>query len=204
MLYFKQFKMAALNLQYLLFLRRRLIIYYLFQRRKKNRQAKFAKRRLWVRRLYEERSFKGEYELLVRDLKLYDHEVFFKYFRMTPKTFEKILNFIALFITKKTTVMRAPICAEERLAITLRYLATGDAHTTIGASYRVSPTTVGRIIHETCKVIWIELNKNGFLKVPTTTHEWRQIANDFEKRWNFPNCSRCDRWKACGHVCTSW
>ena len=93
--------MAALNLQYLLLLRRRLIIYYLFQRRKKNRQAKFAKRRFWVRRLNEERSFKGEYELLVRDPKLYDRETFFKYFRMTPRTFEKLLNFIAPFITKK-------------------------------------------------------------------------------------------------------
>ena len=39
--------------------------------------------------------------------------------------------------------MREAISAKQRLAITLRYLTTGDAHSTIAASYMMSPTTVG-------------------------------------------------------------
>ena len=48
----------------------------------------------------------------------------------------------------KTTKMRKPIS----VGVTLRYLATGDAHFTIAASYRMSPTSVERIVKETCVV----------------------------------------------------
>ena len=50
--------------------------------------------------------------------------------------------------------MREPISVGQRLCVTLRYLVTGDAHVTIAASYRMRPTTVGRIVKETCAVIW--------------------------------------------------
>ena len=46
-------------------------------------------------------------------------------------------------------MMRDLITPSERLALTLRYLTTWDAQVTIGASYRISPTTTGRIIQET-------------------------------------------------------
>ena len=89
--------------------------------------------------------------------------------------------------TKQWTKMCDPISAEQRLAITLRYLTTGDAHATIGASYRISPTKVGRIIRETCLAIWNRLIEKGYLHVPTTEKAWQNIANGFEKRWNFPH-----------------
>ena len=56
---------------------------------------------------------------------------FFKYFRISPSTFEKLLRIVAPDITKTETKMCVPICAQERLAIAIRYLATGDAHTTM-------------------------------------------------------------------------
>ena len=83
--------------------------------------------------------------------------------------------------------MREAICPGDRLAITLRYLTTGAAHTTIASSYRVSPTTVGRIIFETCGVLWDQLFEHGYLKAPSNIAEWKKIANDFEQKWNFPN-----------------
>ena len=57
---------------------------------------------------------------------------------------------------------------------------------TIGASYRVSPTTVGRFVSETCHAIWNRLVEKGYLDVPTTEKAWQDIANGFEKRCNFP------------------
>ncbi len=77
---------------------------------------------------------------------------------------------------------------EERLAVTLRHLATGDSHSTIAMSYRMIPTTVGRIIMETCRTIWSILIKSGFLKAPSTQKEWKEMAQKFETKWNFPNC----------------
>ena len=49
--------------------------------------------------------------------------------------------------------MREPISVGQKLCVTLRYLVTGDAHVTIAASYRMSPTTVKRIMKAICVVI---------------------------------------------------
>ena len=64
----------------------------------------------------------------------------------------------------------------------------GDAQITIGSSYRISPSSIGRIISETTEVIWNVLLEKGFLKVPSTTDDWKIIASDFERQWNFPHC----------------
>ncbi|XP_046860890.1 uncharacterized protein LOC124454126 [Xenia sp. Carnegie-2017] len=83
--------------------------------------------------------------------------------------------------------MREPIGPDQRLAVTLRYLTTGDAYSTIGANYRMSATTVGRIIDETCNSIWNRLKEAGYIDTPSGVEVWRKIANEFEARWNFPN-----------------
>ena len=140
-----------------------------------------------MRKVYEERKTKGEFNVLVRELMLADHEYFFRLFRMSPSTFELLLSWVAILIKKESTRMRQAIPPDERLCVTLRYLVTGDARTTIAASYLISPTTVGRIIEETCSVLWHMLLEQGYLHVPRDINNWRKIAMDFEQRWNFPH-----------------
>ena len=84
--------------------------------------------------------------------------------------------------------MREPIGPRERPCVCLRYLVTGDAQITIATSYRMSPAVVGRIINETCEVLWKTLIERGVLKQPCTQEEWRTIASEFETYWNFPHC----------------
>ena len=150
-------------------------------------QRRRRKRRFWVRQLYLERKRKGEYHTLVQEAKLFDHEVFFKMFRMLPYKFEELLRYVAPSITKHSK--REAIGPGERLSVTLRYLVTGDSYNTIAASYRMSDVTVGRIVRETCKVIFDQLLLNGYLKCPKNPNEWRQTALGFENQWNFPNCT---------------
>ena len=50
-----------------------------------NKSQNKYKKRYWIRKLYLDRKQKGEYNILVKDLKLFDHELFFCYFRMSPK-----------------------------------------------------------------------------------------------------------------------
>ena len=145
-----------------------------------------AKKRCWVRKIYKERKEKGEFHLLIKDMKLFDHQYFFQHFRMTPSRFEELLGYIAPSLLKDAQ-KREPIGAAERLCVTLRFLVTGDAQTTIAASYRMSNTSVGRIIKETCNALWTVLLEKGFLNCPHET-EWSKIAEHFESRWNFPNC----------------
>jgi len=48
---------------------------------------------------------------------------FFTAYRMTPGTFDKLLDKIQPFIKKITTRLKKPISSAERLAVTLRQVA---------------------------------------------------------------------------------
>lgn len=90
-----------------------------------------------------------------------------KYFlRMDNNCFDYLLNLIKPYITKKDTVMRQAISAEERLLVTLRYLATGRSMEDLKFSAIISPQALGKIIPETCKYIYLVL-KEEYLKVST-------------------------------------
>ncbi|XP_028417192.1 protein ANTAGONIST OF LIKE HETEROCHROMATIN PROTEIN 1-like [Dendronephthya gigantea] len=106
---------------------------------------------------------------------------------MTPQKYEELLTMVAPYITKSSR-KREAIGPSERLSVTLRYLATGDAQQTIGLSYRISPTTIGRIVLETCKVLWDVLCSKGYVRAPDSIDKWRTISREFELIWNFPNC----------------
>ena len=69
-----------------------------------------------MRTLFEERNQKGEYQLLIRDLRSHDHEMFFRYLRMFPETFEILLKLVEPDIMKTTTKMREPNGPDQRLA----------------------------------------------------------------------------------------
>lgn len=58
--------------------------------------------------------------------------------------------------------------------------------TSISYAFRVGHNTVSKIVFETCDAIWDALKDSVFLK--PTEDNWRRIANEFEEKWNFPNC----------------
>ena len=64
----------------------------------------------------------------------------------------------------------------------MRYLATGDAFSTISMSYRIGEMTVSKIVVETTNAIWKVMMEKDFLLVPMNSQEWQQISNGLEKR----------------------
>ena len=86
---------------------------------------------------------------------------------MTPTKFEELLRMVAPSLTKESLI-RDTISAEERHCVTPRHVVTADSQTVISMNYRMSPTTVERIIKETCGVIWDTLFLKGYLKAPTS------------------------------------
>jgi len=66
------------------------------------------------------------------------------------------------------------------------YLATGDGLHSISLNYRIGRSTVTLIIKETCEAIWDSLSSEELFT--PSENGWREIAHEFEKRWNFPNC----------------
>ena len=104
--------MAAVN-------RRRLLLLLLLQRRCQRRRRE--QKRIWVRKIFRSRRKQGEYHALIAEMKLRDHESFYKYFHMTPQTFSHLLSRVGPYIKRQDTRLREAIPPDERLAITLRY-----------------------------------------------------------------------------------
>ena len=57
-------------------------------------------------------------------------------------------------ITKQTTMMRAPISPEEKLAITMRFLAAGESYESLMFPFRVHKSTISRFIPVVCQAIF--------------------------------------------------
>ncbi|RVE47831.1 hypothetical protein evm_007586 [Chilo suppressalis] len=106
---------------------------------------------------------------------------------MNEETYVKLLTLVTPLIEKQETVMRNAISAHERLTATLRFLATGRSYQCLKFSTIISPQALGRIIPETCAAIY-EVLKKDFIPFPDTSAKWKQIAEHFEERWNFPHC----------------
>lgn len=73
---------------------------------------------------------------------------------MSPDRFDVFLSLVKPLIEKKDTNFRKAISAQEKLAITLRFLATGDSQQSINFSFKVGKATVNKIVSENCKVIY--------------------------------------------------
>ena len=71
------------------------------------------------------------------------------------------------------------------LLVPHRFLATGDAMTTIAYNFRIGVSTARLIILDVCTALWDAL-ASIHMPVPSKV-EWQTIA-DFFVRWNFPNC----------------
>ena len=108
--------------------------------------------------------------------------------RMSPEQFTEILNAIEPDICKQSTKMGGePISPAERLALTLRFLATGESFRSLHFQFRISRPAISYIVTEVCEAIWKRLG-TSYLKVPLSEQEWLEIAKQFEGKWNFPNC----------------
>ena len=140
-----------------------------------------------MRAIFQNWAIRGEYHSLVNEMRLVDHQSFYRYFHMSPDRLSHLLALVGPALTRKTTNFRAPISPGERLAITLRYLVTGDSMQTISFNYRVGHSTVCGIIDSTCDSLWNVLAPE-YIKRPTTQEEWKLITDDFEQIWNLPHC----------------
>ncbi|KAK7162507.1 hypothetical protein R3I93_006733 [Phoxinus phoxinus] len=105
---------------------------------------------------------------------------------MSVGQFEELLQTVAPHLTRQATNFREPIDPEQRLAVCLRFLSTGDSFTTIAASFRLGISTVSTIVKETCDVLW-ETLKDTYMPVPNE-ELWKTTALRFSEKWNIPNC----------------
>ena len=102
---------------------------------------------------------------------------------MSSWRFDSLLRLVGPLIIKQTTKLREPISAEERLSVTLRYLASMDSQIFLSFSYRIGRSTLSSILKETCDTIYEALAPD-FLRPPFSVEDWMKSAKDFETIWS--------------------
>ena len=173
---------------------------YAYLKYKQSKKVVKRRRRYWVHPILTKRSTLGAWNTCMTDMRNLYPEKHRQAFRMDVEHFQEVLSLVKDRITKNDTLFRKAIVPEQRLAVTLYYLSTGDSFSTIALLFRLGASTVRSIIFETCSAIWDEM-KGQYLKTPDTEGEWRAVARDFEQTWNFPHCLGAIDGKHCSIQC---
>lgn len=151
------------------------------------KKRKFAKKRsVWVKPWLLRRPQYGQYEKLLAELHKEDLKGFKNFLRVTPELFHELVQRLSPRLEKEDTFMRKALEPGIRLAITLRYMATGDSYKSLQFGFRVAHNTICKIIPETCEAIISEY-LDEVMSCPKTPNEWNKIASEFGARWNFHN-----------------
>lgn len=124
--------------------------------------AKPTKRSCWVDELHLTREREGLYAKLNN---MRSNPAKFKNFvRMSSALFDALVERVTPFIGKKDTNFRKAIAPAERVAVTVRYLASGSSMVSLSYSFRMSKAVISSIIPATCSAI-VEVLKDEYMKV---------------------------------------
>lgn len=128
----------------------------------KRRRNRLLQKRIWSRRWLQRREFENTAINFVHNLRREGTEEFKRYFRMTVEEFDILLEKVTPAIQKRDTQMRKSITPEVRLAICLRYLASGDSFRSLMLLFKVAHNTISGIVSTTCQAIYLALADDYF------------------------------------------
>lgn len=125
------------------------------------------------------REQRGPFNTIFQELALglEDSSGFAEYTRMPHHKFIELLSIICPSIQKKDTPMRMSIPPGERLALTLRYLATGESFQS-SFQFQIGKSTISESVMEICTSI-LYTSKEKYLKLPNSEEKWHEIAKMF-------------------------
>lgn len=89
--------------------------------------------------------------------------VFENFLRISQSDFMYLLQTTGSNISKHDTKYRQSIPAQDRLAVTLRYLATGDSYTSLGNTFKISKQAISLIVPDVCEALITALS--DYIKV---------------------------------------
>ena len=116
----------------------------------------------------DDRRFHFEqYNTLMQELRNEDVSSFKRYLRITPTMFDDKLQRLTPHIQKQDTRFRNALPVGLKLAMTLRYMATGDSYVSLAFDFRVAAESLGKFLQEVCNVLLDEY-KGEVMDIPNT------------------------------------
>lgn len=122
------------------------------------------RRSVWARNFWFRGASNPYYEKLMIDLRNEGDDFFRTFAHVSQSEFEELCRRVENRVQKQNTVMRLAITVEERVAITLKYLACGDSITTLAQLFRISQPSIYSILPEVCQALY-DCLKDEFMKV---------------------------------------
>ena len=108
-------------------------------------------------------------------------------FRMSVTDYGFLLSQISDLISSNERIKRKrPILADERLTLSLRYLATGESFQSLSYQFPISLAAVSYMVKGCCSAISERL-QNMFIEFPSSREKWLEISRKFEQRRNYPH-----------------
>ena len=141
---------------FLVFIQLQIIMYFHFLRQAQQPpptpiQRPRRRHNMWVRPWLLQREERGAYHNIMADLYATDIPGFTNYMRMTPEFFEMMKTRLEPHLARQATNYRAPISVGEKLALAIRYLATGESYTSLSCQFRVGRSTISKFLPEVCR-----------------------------------------------------
>ncbi len=143
-----------------------------------------TERTIWVREWLSRRPEFGIYEQLMEELRREDVAAFKNFMRVDPPMFQEIVDRLTPRLQKTDTWYRKALCPGLKVAITMRYLASGDSYHSLMYSFRVAHNTISKVVSEVCEAIIAEYAEE-VINPPTEEEEWRDVANQYGTKWQF-------------------
>ena len=153
-------------------------------RQKAPRRRKLRASRWYVRPWVVNRPLYGHYHQLLSNLNDHDPDTYRYYLRMDKPLFLEILSRVYERIRRQDTNYKRSLEPGLRLAITLRFLSTGEAYKSLAISFRVGANSISKLVPDTCEAI-IQEYMEEVLICPSTPEGWKAVAKEFGQAWNF-------------------
>jgi hypothetical protein len=147
-------------------------------------KAKPKARSLWVKPWLLLRPMMGQYHLLMNELRLKDVQAFQNFTRMTPHMFFNLLETLTPQIEKQDTNYRKAIGPGTRLALTLRYFASGDSYKSLSYNWLCGANTISKIVKDVSMAINAEYGAD-LLTPPVIPELWKSNGSASDAQiWN--------------------
>ncbi|XP_060861851.1 uncharacterized protein LOC132938875 [Metopolophium dirhodum] len=133
------------------------------------------------------REEEGFFEILINGHLHNSKPKFREFFRINYDQFMFILSLVKDDITlPPSRRVKKPIQPDEKLAVTLRYLATGESFRSLSFAFRISHSYISLIVKKTLSALKKHLTPIFLPDISTV--DFNVKASEFWTKWNFPNC----------------